>query len=401
MCVRFLSHGRLVVFTIGYEAEPATSPKRPYRPQWTHVMSLEDEVDTHRKSIRTDGYPMSVGELSTMYRDGELELHPEFQRFFRWSPRQKSKLIESLLLGIPIPSVFVHQRDDGVWDVVDGLQRLSAIFEVMGILKGDDGNVLPPMGLEGTKYLPSLSGKTWGANEADVNGIGGTLQRVLKRAKLDVKIVLRESDADTKLELFQRLNTGGTPLSGQELRNCQIIMVNSSTLDRIRELAEEESFKNSVALSDRNIEEQYDLELVIRFVTLRQRDPNATLGDLGPFLDDAMIAIARDQGFNWQKEMEVFKATFSAIADSCEDNAFRRYNPGRDRFTGGFSVSAFEVLALGLGYLFESAAYTPPNLVEKAKSLWRDHNLVQDMRGRRSGERLRSTLTFGRTFLAP
>jgi len=364
-------------------------------------MSLEEEVNTQRKSIRTDGYPMSIGELSTMYRDGELELHPEFQRFFRWSPRQKSKLIESLLLGIPIPSVFVHQRPDGVWDVVDGLQRMSAIFEVMGILKGGDGNVLPPLAMEPTKYLPSLEGKTWGANEADQNGIGGTLQRVLKRAKLDVKIVLRESDADTKLELFQRLNTGGTPLSGQELRNCQILMVNPATLERLKELASEENFQAAIALSDRNLEEQYDLELVIRFITLRLRDPDATLGDLGPFLDDQVINIAETDDYDWQKEQEVFRNTFKAITDSCEDNAFRRYNPERNRFAGGFSVSAFEVLALGLGYHFEDAAYVPPDLVEKSKSLWRDHAVIQNMRGRRSGERLKSTLEFGRTFLGP
>lgn len=364
-------------------------------------MDLEDEVSTQRKSIRTDGYPMSVGELATMYRDDELELHPEFQRFFRWSPRQKSRLIESLLLGIPIPSVFVHQRHDGVWDVVDGLQRMSAIFEVMGILKDNDGKVLPPLALEPTKYLPSLGGKTWGANEADPNGIGGTLQRVLKRAKLDVKIVLRESDADTKLELFQRLNTGGTPLSGQELRNCQILMVNPNTLERLKELANEDSFRNAIALSDRNFEEQYDLELVIRFIALRRRDPNAPLGDLGPFLDDQIVIIAEDSNYDWQKENEIFRKTFTAIIDSCEDNAFRRYNPERDRFAGGFSVSAFEVLALGLGYHFEDVTYTPPDLDEKAKCLWRDHNVIQDMRGRRSGERLKSTLEFGRSFLAP
>jgi len=364
-------------------------------------MSLEEEVDTHRKSIRTDGYPMSVGELSTMYRDGELELHPEFQRFFRWSPRQKSRLIESLLLGIPIPSVFVHQRGDGVWDVVDGLQRMSAIFEVMGILKGDDGNVLPPLAMEATKYLPSLGGKTFGANAADENGIGGTLQRVLKRAKLDVKIVLRESDADTKLELFQRLNTGGTPLSGQELRNCQILMVNPGTLERLKELANEESFRNSIALSDRNFEEQYDLELVIRFITLRRRDPDASLGDLGPFLDDEIVKLAEDEDFDWPKEMEVFRNTFTNIAGSCEDNAFRRYDPERDRFAGGFSVSAFEVLGLGLGSHFQDSAFTPPDLVEKAKSLWRDHDVIQNMRGRRSAERLKTTLTFGREYLNP
>lgn len=364
-------------------------------------MSLEDEVDTHRKSIRTDGYPMSVGELSTMYRDGELELHPEFQRYFRWSPRQKSRLIESLLLGIPIPSVFVHQREDGVWDVVDGLQRLSAIFEVMGILEDDDGSVLPPMVLEATKYLPSLNGKTWGENEDDEAGIGGTLQRVLKRAKLDVKIVLRESDADTKLELFQRLNTGGTPLSGQELRNCQIIMVNPSVLDKLKGMTSDANFQTSIALSDRNLDEQYDLELVIRFITLRKRDTNASLGDIGPFLDDAIIAIAEDNGYDWGREIAIFQSTFSAIAASCEDNAFRRYNPDKDRFAGGFSVSAFEVLALGLDFHFETDGYSPPSLVEKAKSLWRDNNLIQDMRGRRSGERLKNTLEFGREFLAP
>lgn len=362
-------------------------------------MSLEEEVDTHRKSIRTDGYPMSVGELSTMYKDGELELHPEFQRFFRWSPRQKSRLIESLLLGIPIPSVFVHQRGDGVWDVVDGLQRMSAIFEVMGILKGDDGNVLPPLAMEATKYLPSLAGRTWGANAADPNGIGGALQLVLKRAKLDVKIVLRESDADTKLELFQRLNTGGTPLSGQELRNCQILMVNPATLERIKDLANEDNFRNAIALSDRNFEEQYDLELVIRFITLRRRDPEAPLGDLGPFLDDEIVNIAGSSNFDWDKESDVFRNTFATIFGTCEDNAFRRYNPAADRFAGGFSVSAFEVLALGLGYHFEDAVYTPPDLLEKAKCLWRNHDVIQNMRGRRSGERLKSTLTFGRQFL--
>jgi uncharacterized protein with ParB-like and HNH nuclease domain len=98
-------------------------------------LSLEAEVEAQRRTIRTDGYPMSINELATMYKDKELELHPEFQRFFRWTDEQKSRLIESLLLGIPIPSFFVHQRSDGIWDVVDGLQRLSAIFQTMGILR--------------------------------------------------------------------------------------------------------------------------------------------------------------------------------------------------------------------------------------------------------------------------
>src|SRR6266699_3080952 len=92
-------------------------------------MGLQQEIDKTRAEIRSDGYAISVSEWMSIYEKGELDIHPEFQRFFRWSLRQKSRLIESLLLGIPIPQIFVAQRPDGVWDVVDGLQRLSTIFE--------------------------------------------------------------------------------------------------------------------------------------------------------------------------------------------------------------------------------------------------------------------------------
>jgi len=101
-------------------------------------MTLTEEVNLKSKEIHTDGYPMSIGEISSLYKDKELDIHPEFQRIFRWNILQKSKLIESILLGIPIPSIFVSQRDDGVWDVVDGLQRLSTIFEFMGILRNEN-----------------------------------------------------------------------------------------------------------------------------------------------------------------------------------------------------------------------------------------------------------------------
>ena len=86
-------------------------------------MNLKKEIAKRRQTINTAAYSMSIGELTNLYRDGELDIHPKFQRFFRWSDEQKSKLIESLLLGIPSPSIFVQQRQDGVWDMIDGLQR--------------------------------------------------------------------------------------------------------------------------------------------------------------------------------------------------------------------------------------------------------------------------------------
>lgn len=96
------------------------------------LTQLSSEIERNRNDIRSDGYSMSIGELLSLYKEGELDIHPEFQRFFRWSDQQKSSLIESLLLGIPLPSIFVAQRDDGVWDVIDGLQRLSTIFNLLG-----------------------------------------------------------------------------------------------------------------------------------------------------------------------------------------------------------------------------------------------------------------------------
>ena len=94
-------------------------------------MALQDEIDQKRREIRTDGYAMSIGEWINLYEKGELDIHPEFQRFYRWSEIQKTNLIESILLGIPIPPIFVSQRKDGIWDVVDGVQRLSTIFQLL------------------------------------------------------------------------------------------------------------------------------------------------------------------------------------------------------------------------------------------------------------------------------
>lgn len=74
-------------------------------------MSLQAEIDQVRQEIKTDSYSMSIGELISLYQDGEIDIHPDFQRFFRWSNHQKSTFIESILLGIPIPPIFVSQRD--------------------------------------------------------------------------------------------------------------------------------------------------------------------------------------------------------------------------------------------------------------------------------------------------
>src|ERR1700674_2198725 len=119
------------------------------------VLMLEKEIDDAKRLVRTDAYQMSVGELVNMYRDGELIINPDFQRLFRWELGQNSKLIESLLLGIPLPSIFVFERADATWELIDGLQRISTLLEFMGQLKDPStGHLKPPTALVATKYLP-------------------------------------------------------------------------------------------------------------------------------------------------------------------------------------------------------------------------------------------------------
>jgi uncharacterized protein with ParB-like and HNH nuclease domain len=207
-------------------------------------MSLEAEIESVRSQIKTDNYPMSIGEWINLYQNKEIEIHPVFQRFFRWTTPQKSRLIESILLGIPIPSIFVAQRKDGVWDVVDGLQRLSTIYEFVGILKDADGKLKPPFVLDGTKYLPSLRGAKWDDASDPINSLKTTQRLDFKRSKIGVSIILKDSAENGKFELFQRLNAGGTPLTPQEVRSCLLVMTNPAMFDWLKLEPPRKAFRN-------------------------------------------------------------------------------------------------------------------------------------------------------------
>ena len=343
-------------------------------------MGLNDEINRRRAEISSDGYSMSVGELISMYENGELNIRPQFQRFFRWTPYQRSRLIESLLLKIPIPSIFVSQRQDGVWDVIDGQQRLCTILQLVGVLTDADGNRLAPLKLSRTKFLPSLLDKTWDGK--DESSIGRDNQLLIKRSKIDVKIILRESSEASKYELFQRLNSGGSPLSEQEMRNVIMIMVNPSFYEWIETLAQDENFLVCTALSDRARQERYDLELVTRFLTLRKRSASRLhFDDLGNFLDDEAERFASDKSFNTTEEERVFTTTFRLLSENYGDDIFRRYDRAKKRHLGGFLISAFEVFAIGLGSKLESthAIVDSKRLKKVVQGTWSDPDFINNV----------------------
>lgn len=338
--------------------------------------SLQAEIDTTKKEITTDGYPMSIGELSSLYKDGELDIHPEFQRFFRWSITQKSKLIESILLGIPIPSIFVAQREDGVWDVVDGLQRLSTIFEFMGILREEGGASVPASTLEGTKYLPSLNGKVW-ESEDQSETFSSAQKLAFKREKIDIKIVRKESHNTFKFELFQRLNTLGSKLSDQEVRNCLLVLVNRGFYNWLRDLSSDANFLESLALTERLIDEQYNMELAVRYLVFTASDPNNVrrTTDLGEYLTEHVSSMAADPQFNYADVEANFKKTFRLLKTALDDNSFNKFNVTRGTFGGAFLISAFELIAIGLGknirnYPEEFSRELLEEIVAKVKGIW-------------------------------
>jgi hypothetical protein len=309
---------------------------------------LISDVGARAKEIHADAYPMSIGEIISLYKENELDIHPEFQRFFRWSPMQKSKFIESILLGIPIPSIFVSQRNDGVWDVIDGTQRLSTIFEFVGILRDREGNLIPPSKLVGTEYLPTLEGMAWENRDDPEQSFPNELRLDFKRQKLDLKIIKRESDENAKYDLFERLNTLGSKLSDQEVRNCLLVMINPEMHEWIEKLTASSPFQKTIAITERLLLERYDMELSLRFLIFTRADNSDLTGikDLDTFITKKMRAIATDPDFETDFEETVFRKTFRTLYKALGQQCFVRKGVGR----GGFLISVYEVIAMGLGW---------------------------------------------------
>ncbi len=339
-----------------------------------------------------------------MYEKNEIDIHPEFQRFYRWTSAQKSRLIESIFLGIPIPPIFVAQRADGVWDVVDGLQRLSTIYQFAGILKNEQGTLIEPLVLETTKYLPSLGRYKWDNLGEPSHSLNATQRILIKRAKIDVSIILRESEEKAKYELFQRLNTGGSLLEDQEVRNAILVMENRKFYEWLRQISSDKDFAECTAVSDRNIEEQYDMELALRFLVFHRIPDNKlkTLGDIGDFLTDSAVEIARDESYDLKDAKDTFSYTFELINEELGSDAFRRYDPKRKRFVGGFSVSAFEAVSLGVGYNYKALRKKTGTLREKVKILWGDPEFTKNSgSGIRASSRLPKIVPYGRKLFRP
>jgi hypothetical protein len=362
--------------------------------------ALELEITAGRRSIATENYPMSIGEFTNLYRDGEVDVHPEFQRFFRWDDEQKSRLIESLLLGIPLPSIFVAQTKTGSWDLVDGLQRISTLLELQGLLLDKDRNPVPQLTLQGTKYLPGLEGRTWDES-ATTKGLTRAQQIDIKRARLDVQIIKRESSEQAKYDLFQRLNSYGSQLTQQELRSCVLVAINRDFYAFVEELTTRESFAATVPLSERLVEQQYDLELVLRFLVLHNlAEPSQrVLKNFNEFLTSRSVELAEGFPANREELEKVFDGTFDLLAAAGGD-VFRKWDATSGSFVGSFLNTSFEVFAFGLGYWLSKGEPHRLDLLGAVREFWSRGDMKNFATGKSTEARLSKYMPQGREILA-
>lgn len=214
------------------------------------------------KLIRVDTKTFSIDMVNEMINDGEIDLSPDFQRGFVWTDiTRKSRLIESLLLRIPVPAFYFAQDEDGMFQVVDGVQRLTVINSFM---KNE-------FKLKNLEYLTECNGK-WFKNEKykAEDSLDGVYTRRIKQTQLFVNIIDPQTPGKVKYDIFKRINTGGKALNNQEIRNC---LANKKTRDLLRELAKSNNFLNATRGSI-SATRMADEELVLRFVAFYLIDTN-------------------------------------------------------------------------------------------------------------------------------
>lgn len=368
---------------------------------------LAQEITDAQRLVRTDAYQMSIGEIVSMYENREIIINPEFQRLFRWSIGQKSRLIESLLLGIPIPSIFVFEKENGSWELIDGLQRISTILQFMGKLRSPNGNADAPSILEGTKYLPSLHNAVWERSDligivppTDQREIEKSHQLSIRRARIGVEILKRPSDDQTKYDLFQRLNAGGTQANAQELRNCIMLMVNAKYYQTVKVAADQKPYQAVVALSEEQIEKQRHMELAVRFLVHTYVAYDGTM-DVEEYIDNGIVELAEKGDRPSAKRL--ITRTFALLNDVAGGDALRRFENGKH--SGKVGLVGLEGIAVGVAKNLESILKLPKPeqfVKDKIRKFWTQPEAATfTSPGLRGTTRIQRTVPFGQKWFPP
>lgn len=247
-----------------------------------NTKKLQEELNSQRREIIVERYDLTVRELvrmgTTEVGDGEMELNitPAYQRKFRWSESDESKLIESIYLELPVPPLFMAANLDGTWEVVDGLQRVSTLIHFLKEGEKDLSVVRKkePLELRNLSRLPSFEGNTF-------RELPKPFQLQFEKRKLRVTLLQDTSDRGVRYELFERLNKQGITLTPQEVRAC----VHIEFMKEINNISEIDSYNSIIDLAKNNQDDGTKEELVLKFIAYKNNIDNYD-GSVKNFLNE-------------------------------------------------------------------------------------------------------------------
>lgn len=282
--------------------------------------------------IRINPATLTVDLLLQRINDRALDMSPGFQRKGGiWTDGAQSRLIESMLIRIPIPALYVDATDDEHWLIVDGLQRLTALHRFM---------TTGELRLQGLEFFTALDGKRFADLEA-------RYQRRIKETQLILYKIEEGTPPNVKFNIFKRINTGGLPLSAQEIRHA---LNQGAAIAFLAELAGSREFKRATdnGISDKRMADQ---ECVLRYVAFTMMAYRTS--DLDTFLNEAMASLNQ---MSPEKRTELagrFRRVMVAARDIFEKEAFRkRYSPDASR--SPINKALFEAWSVNLDRLSDA-----------------------------------------------
>lgn len=292
-----------------------------------------EQLDGNRRKVDFDTYDITVDELVRRVSTGRIEVAPSYQRQFRWDEERQSRLIESVLLGIPIPPLFlatnIHKDQGASWEIVDGLQRLMSLVHFVGDGRARDKVLLagPSLKLERLEQLTLFNGLRSPDLPPDV--LYGLRDRPLKVIVLNDK-----SDLQVRYDLFERLNTGGVPLTDQEIREA---VFEGPFITLLNELASSEKFHTSVVLPAPREKDGTRSDYVLRFFAFLDR-----YADFKHSVRDFLVqyCIAHAEESVTEARVQEFTRTFDFLSTLFPEGITR----GTRRTT---PVNLFEAVAVG------------------------------------------------------
>jgi hypothetical protein len=309
------------------------------------------EVSTGSGSVALDKADRGLAELHRWYQNGRLIVDPEWQRMYVWDRKRAAKLIESILADIPIPVIYLAKTAEGKYEVIDGLQRLTSIFEFF------EGKYA----LSGLEILREHEGRTF-------KQLPIALQGKLEDSTLRTFELQPQTAKDLMFVIFERLNTGGKPLNDMEIRNC-LYRGKLNTL--LKGLASNSDFRS--CLNQKSLEKRMDDRLlVLRFLAFYERTYTKARTGLKKFLND-FFETYRDAPDEKLREFEkVFSKAMKASLTVFGDHGFRILKTpprGGDIWSTRLNASVFQIVAVS----FADPRYEIGQLTRRADAIFEEY----------------------------